>query len=266
MNTHQQVQDDELTLARQLVYHFLSLAVSDPKSKRWPQLNDAGLADACIYAAEFLKQQPQCTPPTAAPGELSPDSLDIAAIVRVLHDPQADVNWHFEKLFGLMVSKKCPPYETEYCPQTFSVYRSQALADVAGYYRAFGLEPSRDMPERADHVALELEFMSWLIGKERNAQTAEHAQTCRDAQVRFAREHLVWWVPAFGRALLRQAERTAEVAGSGFYVATAGCLLAFVGIERAVLGLEPPTDLVGPRPIEEQEEMSCQSCAAAELT
>ena len=189
--------------ARQYVYRFLSLAFSDPMSRRWPVIYDPQFQSAVIAAGAVLRDDVVAR--EVAPGELPPDQFNIELAISLLRPEQAA---EYQQIFGLMVSKKCPPYETEYCPQTFSVYRSQQLADIAGFYRAFGLEPSLDMPERHDHIALELEFMSWLIAKEDYAfQSAEKVATCIDAQRSFLKEHLAWWAPAFAQALRPRADR-----------------------------------------------------------
>jgi DMSO reductase family type II enzyme chaperone len=244
-----------IDLARQIAYRFLALVTSDPKSRRWKDLHCEELQSAAQAAAELLAVESQCRPMSVAPGELMPDQLNFAPLIELLADPSVDLNAQYERIFGLMISKKCPPYETEYCPQTFSVYRSQALADIAGFYRAFGLEPSRDMPERADHIALELDFMSWLIAKEQRAGDPEQVAVCREAQQRFLRDHLAWWVPAFARALSLQSR-------SSFYSSLAQNLAAFIAAERAVLGVAVPSELVVPGPIEPHEEMDCSACAA----
>lgn len=71
----------------------------------------------------------------------------------------------YQVVFGLTMSKICPPYETEYCEWKDPTHRAQRLADVSGFYCAFGLEPSRRVPERADNIALEIEFVAFLIEK-----------------------------------------------------------------------------------------------------
>jgi TorA maturation chaperone TorD len=94
---------------------------------------------------------------------------------------------------------------------------------------------------------LELELMAWLIAKERYAleQGDEaHAVVCREAQVRFVREHLAWWLPAFAHALRRRADGVTNAdeltaAPSTFYGAVASALAAMVAAERAVLGIAP---------------------------
>jgi TorA maturation chaperone TorD len=173
-----------------------------------------------------------------------------------------------DRVFGLVISKECPPLETEYCPQTFSIYRSQRLADIAGFYHAFGVEPGRDVPERADHIACELEFLAWLVAKERHAmgqdgaQWKERARTSRDAQRTFFEEHLAWWVPAFARALGLRAGALTDPAP--LQSALAAVLASWVPLERALLGVAPPTELVGPRSEVVGAEDACSGCGVAE--
>ncbi len=60
------------------------------------------------------------------------------------------------------------PYETEYTTPD-ALYKAHQLADIAGFYRAFGLEMSTENRERPDHLAAELEFMHFLALKEAQA-------------------------------------------------------------------------------------------------
>jgi TorA maturation chaperone TorD len=253
--------------ARQLIYRFLSLAISDPKSRRWPAIYDEQFQAAVVAAGELLRDEVMAG--ELAPGELPPRELDLARLLSFLKPTEAMLE-EYQQIFGLMISKKCPPYETEYCPQTFSVYRSQQLADVAGFYRAFGVQPSQDMPERQDHLALELEFMAWLIAKQEYAfQCAEKVAACVDAQKSFFRDHLAWWVPAFALALRRRADRISgadEIASpaQSFYGALAQSLASFICIERAVLAISPPTELMIPQPTADTE-AGCDECCTVSI-
>ena len=171
----------------------------------------------------------------------------------------------YQTIFGLLTPKDCPPYETDYCPQTFSVYRSQEMADVAGYYNAFGVAPSPERPERPDHVSLELEFMGWLVAKEIHAlhqSSDEHRSVCREAQKSFAERHLCWWIPAFANAL---SDKTKAVSPTCTFYALLGHMLpAFIAAERRLLGVPSPTRLAAPTPMlaDEPGAMSCADCAS----
>ena len=171
------------------------------------------------------------------------------------------------RVFGLVVSKECPPYEVQYCPQTFSVYRSQQLADIAGFYRAFGVEVGRDAPERVDHLACELEFQAWLVAKQRHAlsrsgeEWIERAALCREAQATFVEEHLAWWIPAFARALARRSESLDPV--PRMHLALARALASFVPLERAALGVAPPRILARPRADRDESADACSDCSGA---
>jgi TorA maturation chaperone TorD len=256
--------------ARLRLYHVLSLVVSDPASRRCARLREPGVLEQAAAAAAFIAEEPSAQPDTLAPGELPPSVLAMLALADCFDQPQATLAAQYERVFGLVSSKECPPYESEYCRQTFSVYRSQHMADVAGCYRAFGLQPSRDRPERQDHLSLELEFMAWLLVKQRHAvqsggpQAAERAAVCRDAQRLFVEQHLAWWVPAFALALRRKADglrdaRDLHEPPSSALGTLGAALAALMAAERAVLHVDPPTELVGPRPAEEMEG-GCGGC------
>jgi TorA maturation chaperone TorD len=98
--------------------------------------------------------------------------------------------------------------------------RTFEMADVGGFYKAFGVELG-DGGERVDHITAELEFMNLLAVKESIALQeegcGEHSQTCRDASRVFLRDHLVRWAPRLGACL-------AEADGDPIY-SSAGRLL-----------------------------------------
>lgn len=243
--------------ARVLCYRVLAAASGDPRSAAFRRLRDAGAWPAAEAAFALLAGDPAARPAVLAPGELPHDRLDPAPLRSALAASGEEIEGVFDRVFGLVCPRDCPPYETEFCPQTFSVYRSQQLADVAGFYRAFGVEPSRVRPERHDHLSLELEFMAFLVARELHARdfpgpgAEEHAAVCRDAQRRFVADHVAWWMPAFALALRRRADGIADESGlaaaPGSYLGALGVLLAaFVAAERAILDLPPPTELVAP--------------------
>lgn len=260
-----------LDQARLTLYQFLSLATSKPLSSRWPQILDRDFQELVRAAAEVIQKDPRACPDCLAPGEIALEALDLAPSISFLRQTKEDFSEEFDRVFGLLISQECPPYETEYCPQTFSVYRSHQLADIAGFYRAFGLEPSRKSPERHDHIALELEFMAWLNAKTLYALEQgdeDHAKLCQDAQVHFFRDHLAWWTTAFALALRRKAdgirdERDLTSPPQSFQGAIGALLAAFVPAERSILGIAPPTMLIAVKVGDTQDGdgEDCEACA-----
>lgn len=90
------------------------------------------------------------------------------------------------------------PYSAENLFQETSV-----LADIAGFYRAFGVQVAGSIRERPDHIAAELEFLALLAAKEAIAterSDSDSAELCRSAAARFLGEHVAW-LPRFAREL-----------------------------------------------------------------
>ncbi len=256
-------QDPVPALARQCLYRFTALALLDPRRGAWEQLNSLRHSRVLFDAAALVRDQARLLPGGLARGERPLDDLDPQKVLVRLPDSPAKLNEQYEAVFGLLVSSDCPPYETEYINSKFTFQRSNGLADVAGFYRAFGLDPSAQSPERHDHIVLQLEFMAHLSGLlhgaegDRDLVRDERIEVCRAAQRRFLAEHLAWWAPVFATLLARRA------VGS-FYEAAARFLSALVPAERALLDVAAPAPAKGPSPIERPEE--CDGCAAGSIT
>lgn len=130
------------------------------------------------------------------------------------------------RLFGHSVRGTCPPYELEYGYGEI-IQQTAELADLTGFYSAFGLDLMSSAQERADHVSVECEFMAILCAKEawgRRKKNSELADACGDAQRLFLRDHLARWLPAF-------AHRVAALDQDGFHGQAASLASAFLAEE-----------------------------------
>lgn len=245
----------EVDLAREGLYRFLALALSSPHDPGWPfplSPDDQRLA---LESTALLQEEADFPPDFLSFGELSPDNLDLSALLNELNRPFDHLMDEYQRIFGLVTPKECPPYETEYHPTEEAFQRSQQLADIAGYYRAFGLDPSEQRPERHDHVTLELEFMAFILTKKRLAATdpeavdeaAERVFVCDQAERSFMKDHLSWWLPAFATGLMHKS-------GSGIYYEIARILAALVPAERYRLNIPAPFRPSRPELIEYPEE------------
>jgi len=98
----------------------------------------------------------------------------------------------------LLLLGDCPAYETAYA-HPFS--RQRELADISGFYRAFGVQIEG---ERPDHLAVECEFASLLCTKEAIAGASgreEERVTTRRARAAFLSDHLGTWLPLYAEDL-----------------------------------------------------------------
>lgn len=164
--------------------------------------------------------------------ERAAEAVDLAAEFLYPADPSRVEE--FVSVFGHATNKDAPPYESHYgTAHTFQ--QSQMLADLAGFYRAFGVK-ARPGIERVDHVSTELEFLAYLMMKEAEVDEAR-AAVCRDARRSFVRDHLATWIPAFTTRLRARTD--------GTYGRAAERLHAFVSGECESLGLERPAGVAG---------------------
>jgi TorA maturation chaperone TorD len=159
-------------------------------------------------------------------------------------------------------------YETE-CGLPHEFRQSQELADISGFYRAFGFQVGATVRERPDHLATELEFMYLLTLKEALAvqqNLDEQAQICSDAQRKFLQDHLAGWIRPFCLSLEKTTDsRLGEVGLQSPYLRLARLAEAFLAAEAAKLGMDLANKqpvCIRPTPFNPVD--SCAGCAVGE--
>jgi DMSO reductase family type II enzyme chaperone len=243
----------DLAAARAFLYRFVAEAFRYPEAEGWSWL--------CNPATHWVARM---TARTLA----EPDRPDLAqrleALLQHFSPDQFDAfNDDYIAAFGHAARGICPLNEIEYGDlKADALFQPHRLADLAAFYRAFGLEITEDATERQDHLCVELEFMSALAAKE--AYGLEHQfdepdlAVDRDAQKKFLREHLGRWTPAFTRRLAR---------------AVGDCALGdlahftgeFIAAECQRFGVMPGSEDLALRPADESAQNVCAGCGLQNL-
>lgn len=219
----------ESALARATLYRLLAQAFRYPGAS-WHEEWDE-IARGMSAALEVLAQEDRARPSAArcVPPALF-DAFDL--VWAASRDPQRIRRDH-ARLVGHSPRAGTTPYETEWTGAAGEILQYHLLADLGGFYRAFGLDLAKTCDERHDHLSIELCFLSFLCVREAAAEergvTEIVALVC-DAQRRFLDEHVLRWARAFGA-------RTKKEDPEGFYGRAAVLLERLLEAERARFGL-----------------------------
>lgn len=146
----------------------------------------------------------------------------------------SDLQAEHRRVFSNVITLDCPPYETLF-GNDHVFAQSQVMGDIAGFYRAFGVELSKDIHERLDHLSVEFEFMHFLAYKESYSRChdgTDKTQIVLDAQKKFVKNHIGRWVPLFCRMLVKKA-------ASGLYQHVADLMAEWMDFEVAFLCVAP---------------------------
>ncbi|GAB4325691.1 MAG: hypothetical protein Kow0010_08360 [Dehalococcoidia bacterium] len=204
---------EERALARAAVYRLLALAFAYPTSTAVEALRAA--IPVARTGAHLISAETERTVDAAATAFESASREQLERL--------------YQKTFTLTYSQDCPAYETAFSARHL-FQQSAHQADIAGFYRAFGVESHA---ERPDHLATELEFAYLLALKEAHARERaeqEHVRVTRDATRAFLRDHLARWAPLI-------AGRIANWAPGTPYAAAARALGTFIQDEERFLRL-----------------------------
>lgn len=229
-----QTQSEALT--RAFVYRWLAKAYEYPDPANWDWLCES-ISHLPAVARELLR----CFQP-----------LNFDAFLA-----------EYVAVFGHAARGPCPLNEIEYGElKADPLIQPHRLADLAAFYRAFGMEPTSDAHERLDHICFELEFMAVLAVKETYALEYQHGieqlESCRQAQKDFLREHLGRWTPAFARRL-----------GANALTSPLGALArftrAFIEEECHRFHVAAGSEDLLLRAVDERSESLCDSCGINSL-
>lgn len=189
----------DLALCRATLYNAVALGFRPPRKETTARLIAPEGRSLLAQAATFLDRYA---------------SSDLASSVECLNRATLEeLSASFIRLFGHTARGAVPPYETEYGVQAI-FQQPRELADLAGFYAAFGLVVNPAQHERPDHISCECEFLSFLALKEAyGLERGDRAmlEETRKATRFFLRDHLGRFVPSFAAKLAR--------AGESFYAA-----------------------------------------------
>lgn len=218
-NMDELIKEPGLLEARSTIYGAVSSLFADPESEKFSiMLKDqiqGSVLDACFQMEKSMK------------GSHHNLSHSFQVLMTQLADSHLiKIRREFVDVFGHTLSKKIAPYALEHLKNTDVFFRTQKLADLNGFYKAFGIEVQSI--ERADHISTQTEFLSYLLLKERLAERdglMEEMDVCREAFENFKKDHFLDWAGMF-------SENLADKVDGDFYNLCGKFLHTFIDCEK----------------------------------
>ena len=145
---------NHLLEARSVLYGAVSALFSDPDCEKFSMFMTSKIQGCVLDACFQLEEQDN-----KKKSDLSSSfqklmaKLDKSKIENIMNE--------FVDVFGHTLSKQIAPYALEHLKNSDIFFRTQKLADLNGFYKAFGMEV--ESIERADHIATQTEFLSFLL-------------------------------------------------------------------------------------------------------
>jgi DMSO reductase family type II enzyme chaperone len=181
-----------LLVVRQALYRFFSLSFLYPATDNLIDLRIG--TNELLNSKEAWKEQPYAEPLSSLLEHLS---------IAELNNNKTIVD-EYNRLF--LIKPSVSPYETTYM-NTLGKSNGMVVAEISGIYAQAGLVVSPNFNDLPDHIAIELEFMSFLCGKELQGLLEgdeEACETARQEQRDFLDRHLAIWFPQFAKKALSE--------------------------------------------------------------
>ena len=136
---------------------------------------------------------------------------------------EEDLSVEYAKLFIGPYELKAPTYGSVYLDGVRRVMGDSTM-EVIGIYQEAGLAIDDEFKELPDHIAVELEFLYYLIYKEVEALEKYGI----DQALNFIRHQELFLNKFLGQWVLPFCKKIKEGTDNEFYTALADCLLAFI--------------------------------------
>lgn len=230
--------------ARGRIYAFLGALFSHPDTGKWGRVLNADEQRLAIATADALRARACGMKYLVLADELPGSELDLRFLVVELCQPLEHLKAEYERVLCVRRPRPgCSPFALDHQKEITGFLLAESLANLAGVYRAFGFAQGNKLPLRTDHIAYELEFMSWLISQRRlvsrmalfDRQAAEQATRCDLAQRSFFSDHLAGWAGPLSAGLQKYT-------GGGYFEPLGRFLAAWIPLERYFLNAEPPCE------------------------
>lgn len=134
----------------------------------------------------------------------------------------------YSRLFIGPFKTLAPPYSSVYLGNKNSVYSEDTIW-VIQFYNKAGLDYNRDIHDLPDHIAVELEFIYFLLFneiKQLKENNSESAESYHKHQTEFNDAHFKKWVPVFCDKIIAETE-------NDYYQLLAECLKSFIKVDTA---------------------------------
>jgi len=121
---------------------------------------------------------------------------------------QSEMRIEYSRLFVGPFKLPAPPYGSVYLEEGHRLMGDSTL-DAIRRYREAGVDVDPVQEDVPDHIAIELEFMAYLVHMQEEATTAGDSDALRDAldkQTGFLERHLCAWVPEFATIVKSETE------------------------------------------------------------
>ena len=230
------VQDDcgfeiDTALARSVIYDALTEGFRPPGAGTLRTLTSGDALETLRAAAEVVDAQ------SSSSSSAEPILPAVQRLADVSHLTPEMISDSRERLFGHTARGVVCPFETEYGGSDSAFRQPQELADIAGFYLAFGLRQKPETEERVDHIGCQCEFMGFLGRKEAlvlergrasaagpSASDHEMLEETRRAGKMFLRGH----IGRFGRTF---ASRLMIADPAGLHGRLGDILFRLIGVE-----------------------------------
>lgn len=185
------------------------------------------LLSACFYEPQknLLIEENLCANLTECLEQVCPDasvySDDMEKSIQNYTEEELQVE--YAKLFVGPFELLAPPYGSVYLDEGGRVMGDSTM-EVIDVYDKEGLSRSDNFKDLPDHIVVEMEFMSFLIYKEREAldkSDSDVAKEYADKQEDFLNNFIRQWVPEF-------CTRIKAATDNSFYSALAECVSVFI--------------------------------------
>jgi len=179
----------------------------------------------CLPQKELFSQEDIFKSLTHVLGGICPEAVAFSSQMEKAFSEakEEELKVEYARLFVGPYELKAPPYGSIYLDGERKVMGNSTM-EVIKLYEEAGLVMDKDFKELPDHIAVELEFMYYLIHKEVEAlerSEKDKATALKETRNHFFNRLFSPWVPPF-------CEKMKESTNNPFYINLADCLSTFI--------------------------------------